>query len=89
MGQRREPQIIGLFAMSLAFKYVKCSTLDEFVGVAIMFGKFANMILFQFIDYRFTIYYVILCLVLWLVLKQPKYSGPNLLVKFSSSDEFY
>lgn len=89
MGQRKEPQILGLLAMSLAFKYVKSSTLDEFVGVGIMFGKFANLVMFQLIDSRFTIYYSILCLVLWLILKQPKYSGPNKMIKVTSSDHFY
>lgn len=62
---------------SLAFKFHKANTIEEFVGNALMLSKLACLVLFSFVDYRYSAFYGILCLILWLVLKAPKYNGPS------------
>lgn len=89
MGTRREPQILGLIGMSIAFKFFKLSTWDEFVGTSITMSKLAVVVLYIFIDVKYAVFYCCLCLVLWVLLKQPKYRGPNKTVKFKDSEEFY
>ena len=55
-----------------------------------MFTKLGSIVLFMFVDRRFAVFYGLLCFVLWLILKQPKYSGPSKLIRgFKSTDEFF
>lgn len=76
--------------MSLGFKLIKATTPEEFVANLFMFSKLGSVVLFLFVHPRLSIFYTLLCFVLWLILKQPKYSGPSKLVKrFRSNDEFF
>ena len=66
--------------MSLGFKLVKTSTWEEFIGVSFMLAKAGNMSLFWFADRRACVFYGIWCLMVWLILKMPKYSGKSKII---------
>lgn len=69
LGQRREPQILGLIGMSLMFKLIKSASWEEFIAMFFMFSKLGSIIMFAFIDMRYCIFYMVACLILWLVLQ--------------------
>ena len=54
-----------------------------------MFSKLGSIILYAFIDMRYAVFYMIFCLILWLVLQMPKYSEPSKLIQCKSSDDLY
>jgi len=48
----------------------------------------AFLILFGMINIKLAVYYGIFCLILWLALSSPRYTGPSKIVKLNSTDEF-
>jgi len=69
LGQRREPQILGLIGMSLVFKLIKAASWEEFIAMLFMFSKLGFIVLFAFIDLRYCVFYTIFCMILWLLLQ--------------------
>jgi predicted membrane protein len=58
------------------------------VSQVFTFTKFAVLILFLLMDVRLAAYYGFLCVVLWMMLKQPKYEGPRKIMKIATRQEF-
>ena len=75
--------------MSLLFKVMKSATPEESISTGFMFAKLGTMALFCFVDPRLGILYSLLCFVLWVILKQPKYTGPSKMIFCKSTDEFF
>ena len=48
----------------------------------------ASIFLFYLSNIRNAVYYMIYCLLLWLILKNPVYSGPTKIIKVESKEHF-
>jgi hypothetical protein len=76
--------------MSSGFKLIKSATWEEFISVFFMFGKLGFLVLFLLSDGKLCVFYFILVMILWLILKMPKYTGPSkLLTNFKSQESLY
>lgn len=89
MGEKREVQILALVGMSLVFKIMKSATPEEAISTGFMFAKLGTMALFFFVDFRLGVLYSVLCFVLWVILRQPKYNGPSKMIYCKSTDQFF
>ena len=86
-GRDRESAIIGLLGVYLVSKYIRSSTWELFVSYVFLYGKITSMFLFLLASIRASVYYTVVCFVLWMVLEHPKYHGPSKLIKVRSKDE--
>ena len=55
----------------------------------LMYSKLGFTVLFFFIDTVYAIMYTILCLVLWIAMRQPKYTGKSKIIRSPSPPFFY
>lgn len=70
-------------------RYKKAATWEMFFSQAFTFAKLAVLFCFAFMDNRLATLYGIVCLILWVVLLFPKYSGPSNLIQIENKDHFY
>lgn len=75
--------------MSLTFKLIKAATWEEWIALSFMFGKLGFLVLLVMNNQRLAIVYSSICLITWLVLRMPRYSGPSKVVRITSIDQFY
>lgn len=75
--------------MQLFFKYIRANTSEEFIANFFVFSKIGVFILFLMTNPNFALYFAGLCAVEMLFLKQPKYTGPSKLIRFSKDEQFY
>jgi hypothetical protein len=72
----------------MVMKFRKACTWELFISQMFNYGKLAFLFLFGLVDYRLTVYYAIYCLVLWLVLTNPKYDGPSKIKRLQTTNDF-
>ena len=75
--------------MSLTFKLLKAATWEEWISLSFMFGKLGFLVLLVMNNQRLAIMYASICLITWLLLRMPRYSGPSKVVKIATQDQFY
>ena len=75
--------------MSLFFKLIKAQTPEETVAMFFMYSKLGFTVLFFFVDTVYALMYAALCLVLWIAIRQPKYTGKSKMNRTASPVHFY
>lgn len=77
--------LIGVYML---IKFRRACTWELFISQTFNYGKMASLFLFFLIDVRYAIYYAIYCLILWLMLTNPRYEGPSQIVRLRTTDQF-
>ena len=54
-----------------------------------MYSKLGFTVLFFFVDTVYAILYALLCLILWIAIRQPKYTGKSKMIRTPSPAHFY
>ena len=75
--------------MIIVLKYIRSITWEEFISSFFLFSKLGFFILFLMNDRKWSLFYFVLCLVIWMTMQQPKYRGPSKLKKTLSVEQFY
>jgi hypothetical protein len=75
--------------MLMIFKAYKANSVDELVGMAFLYLKIGSSILFFFANSRLSVPYLITCLIIFLFLRQPTYSGPSNLLRVGSKESIF
>lgn len=80
LGVTKESNVMMLLCILLVSKYKASTTLDEFAGKVVMFGKAAVLFMLWSIDGRLMIWYLVLFFALFVMCKSPRYTGPHKIV---------
>lgn len=75
--------------MSLFFKMMKSQTPEETVAMFFMYSKLGFTVLFCLVETSYALLYAAFCLVLWIAIRQPKYTGKSKMIKTVSPIHFY
>ena len=88
-GYQREDSIITILVIIILLRYVKYfSNIDKFVCEIFFYCKFAISILLFLISRKIFIWYILACLIIWLLIKYPKYKGPSNIIEIPNYEAF-
>lgn len=86
----RETQILTLITVYLFIKYRRACSMEQFLHQAFTYCKLANVFLFYITNVRYAAYFVIFCLIVWVVSANPVYRGSNSkVIKVKSHEQYY
>ena len=80
---------MSLLGTYLVIQFIKSNTWELFFSYVFFYGKVGSIILFMLAKPRAGVYYMIFCFLLWIILKNPRYSGSSKLIKIESKDHFF
>jgi len=88
-GYQREDSIITILVIILLLRYVRYFTnWDKFLCEIFFYCKFAISILLFLISRKIFFWYVLACLIIWLLIKYPKYNGPSNIIEIPNYEAF-
>ena len=88
-GYQREDSIITILVIILLLRYVRYFTnWDKFLCEIFFYCKFAISILLFLISRKIFFWYILACLIIWLLIKYPKYNGPSNIIEIPSYEAF-
>lgn len=73
----REYQVLFTVIIISLVKLFRSISWEEWIHNFFIYGKTASALLFVFQDYRLGIWYIIFCLMVWIFLRIPHYTGPS------------
>ena len=77
-GYQREDSIITILVTIILLRYVRYfSNWNKFICEIFFYCKFSICILLLLISRKIGIWYLLACLIIWLLVKYPKYNGPS------------
>jgi hypothetical protein len=68
--------------------YMRASSLRGFFVDLFSVGKVGVAALLVFAKFKFSLIYMAVCLIMWIVVPYPKYKGQNRFVKIQSVEQF-
>jgi thiol-disulfide isomerase/thioredoxin len=77
LGFDREYQLYFMLALTLALKWRRAATMDQFLGDAFMISKCLVLLLCYTCEWRATLWYTAAALVTFVTCTQMEYAGPN------------
>ncbi|OQS06016.1 hypothetical protein THRCLA_01918 [Thraustotheca clavata] len=77
LGMTREQQMFVFLVGFTIINYPNKSTLDAVISMVFLYGKGGVGCLFYMLDTTLFVYYVVACLVTFVLLPYPKYQGPD------------
>ncbi|EFN59218.1 hypothetical protein CHLNCDRAFT_59562 [Chlorella variabilis] len=80
---QKERFAVTLLAMALAIKYWRRQSLDSFLSDALTYSKSLVVLMVWYMDWRISVYYVLLFLVMYLVFPQPIFQGASAVEQFT------
>lgn len=90
-----ENSIIYTMLTLLSLNYIRSYSLPQFISEAVPYPPTQLVLLkimvfcfYTFINFNYAIIYVCVCLVVWVFVSYPKYTGPNKFVRIKSIEEF-
>lgn len=87
-GFNREAQVLFLLCIILFTRLKRTSTWDEYISFSFSFIHCAIIILFMLIEFRYAAWYALIAFILWVTVKQPKYSGKSKIVRLRTEQDF-
>ena len=89
LGNQREDSILTILVIILLLRYVRYFTnWDKFLCEIFFYCKFAISILLFLISRKIFFWYVLACLIIWLLIKYPKYNGPSNIIEIPNYEAF-
>ena len=88
-GYQRENSILTILVTIIMLRYIKYfSNWNKFISETLFYSKFSISILLFLISRKVAIWYLLACLVIWLLIKYPKYNGPSNII-FIPTEEIF
>jgi len=88
-GYQREDSIITLLVTIILLRYIKYfSNWDKFFCEIFFYSKFAISILLLLISRKLFFWYILACLIIWLLIKYPKFKGPHNIIEIPNMEAF-
>ena len=88
-GYQREDSIITILVTIILLRYVRYfSNWDKFLCEIFFYCKFAISILLFLISRKIFFWYILACLIIWLLIKYPKYKGPSNIIEIPNFEAF-
>jgi len=84
----REYQIMIITSIIAFIKFFKSITWEEWINNLFVYGKAGSALLFIFKDYRLGIWYIIFCVIVWIFIKIPHYTGPSKIQEIYFQEHF-
>lgn len=78
--------MLSLLGVYLVTKMYQSSTWELWCSFLFQYSKLTFIFVFFMIDKRMSIYYALLCFILWLTLSHPKYTGYSKIIVAQSKD---
>ena len=78
-----EKQAFGTYGAAMCVKATRMTSIDSFLADVILFGKTTVLLLCWMMDQRVFVWYVVLFVVLFTLLQQPMYDGPQRIEYFT------
>ena len=88
-GYQREDSILTILVTIILLRYVRYfSNWDKFICEVFFYSKFAISILLFLISKKIFVWYILACLIIWLLIKFPKYNGPSNIIEIPNYETF-
>lgn len=88
-GYQREDSIITILVSIILLRYVRnFSNWNKFFCEFFFYSKFAISILLFLISMKIAIWYLFACIIIWLLVKYPKYKGPSNILYIQNEEVF-
>ena len=88
-GYQREDSILTILVVIIMLRYVKnFSNWNKFIAEIFFYSKFAISTLLLLISKKIAIWYLFACLIVWLLVKFPRYNGPSNIIYIYNEDIF-
>ena len=88
-GYQREDSIITILVAIILLRYIKYfSNWDKFLCEIFFFSKFAISVLLLLISRKIFFWYILACLIIWLLIKYPRYQGPSNIIELPNYEAF-
>ena len=88
-GYQREDSIITILVSIILLRYIKYfSNWDKFICEIFFYSKFAISVLLALISRKIFFWYILACLIIWLLIKYPKYKGPSNIIEIPNYEAF-
>ena len=88
-GYQREDSIITILVTIILLRYIKYfSNWDKFLSEIFFYSKFAISILLALISRKIFFWYILACLIIWLLIKFPQYKGPSNIIEIPNHETF-
>ena len=88
-GYQREDSIITILVSIILLRYIKYfSNWDKFICEIFFYCKFAISILLFLISRKIFFWYILSCLIVWLLIKYPQYKGPSNIIEIANYQVF-
>ena len=88
-GYQREDSFLTILVTIILLRYVRYfSNWDKFICEVFFYSKFAISILLFLISKKIFVWYILACLIIWLLLKFPKYNGPSNIIEIPNYETF-
>ena len=68
--------------------FLRSSSLREFILNCLVIAKIVVVSLLFFAKFRISIFFMLICVVLWVVVPYPRYNAKNKMIKIQSEEEF-
>ena len=88
-GYQREDSIITILVTIILLRYIKYfSNWDKFFCEIFFYSKFAISVLLALISRKIFFWYILACLIVWLLIKFPQYKGPSNIIEIPNQEAF-
>ena len=88
-GYQREDSILTILVTIRLLRSVRYfSNWDKFICEVFFYSKFAISILLFLISKKIFVWYILACLIIWLLIKFPKYNGPSNIIEIPNYETF-
>ena len=88
-GFKRENSVLTFILVILVLRYVRYFTnWKKFIHEIFFYSKAGISFLTLIIDYKLSLWYMFLCIIVWLLFKPPRYNGPSNIIYIPNEQIF-
>jgi hypothetical protein len=88
-GYQREDSILTILVTIILLRYIRYfSNWNKFICEIFFYSKISISILLLLISRKIAIWYLLACLIIWLLIKFPRYDGPSNFIYIPNEEAF-
>ena len=88
-GYQREDSILTILVTIILLRYIRYfSNWNKFICEFFFYCKFSISVLLLLISRKIAFWYLLACLIIWLLVKYPKYNGPSNIIYIPNEEVF-
>ena len=88
-GYQREDSILTILVTILLLRYIRYFTnWDKYISEIFFYSKFSISVLLFLISRKIFFWYLLACLIIWLLVKYPRYKGPSNIIEIPNFESF-